>query len=84
MQRGKYSSCDPSVPTTARRMAQWAGIIELRDDYSYAVAGHPKHTFLFIMSWEPVMSDTLYDTIVRRCNSKGYNVAKLKKARTGR
>ena len=54
-------------------------IIELREDYSYTVVGHPKHKFLFIMAREPEMSESLYDAIVRRCNAKGYNTAKLKR-----
>lgn len=52
-------------------------IIELADDYSYVVVGHPDHKFLFIMSRKPSMDKKLYDEIVARCKAKGYAVEKL-------
>ncbi|TCC92107.1 hypothetical protein EZ428_10270 [Pedobacter frigiditerrae] len=52
-------------------------IIELADDYSYVVVGHPEHKFLFIMSRIKKMPKKTYDEIVARCKAKGYNVTKL-------
>lgn len=52
-------------------------IIELADDYSYVVVGHPDHKFLFIMSRNQTMSKKTHDEIVARCKAKGYDVAKL-------
>ena len=52
-------------------------IIELADDYSYVVVGHPEHKFLFIMSRSPKMPKNIYDDIVARCKAKGYEVSKL-------
>jgi len=52
-------------------------IIELADDYSYVVVGHPDHKFLFIMSRTPGLPKKTYDDIVARCRLKGYQVAKL-------
>jgi apolipoprotein D and lipocalin family protein len=52
-------------------------IIELGEDYSYVVVGHPDHKFLFIMSRKPSMDKKLYDEIVARCKAKGYAVEKL-------
>lgn len=52
-------------------------IIELADDYSYVVVGHPDHKFLFIMSRNQRMPKQTYDEIVARCKAKGYEVAKL-------
>ncbi|HKG06508.1 MAG TPA: lipocalin family protein [Pedobacter sp.] len=52
-------------------------IIELADDYSYVVVGHPDHKFLFIMSRSPKMNKKTFDGIVERCQSKGYDVSKL-------
>jgi apolipoprotein D and lipocalin family protein len=54
-------------------------IIELCDDYSYVVIGHPKHKFLFIMSRTPVMRDDKYESIAARCGNKGYDISKLRK-----
>ena len=52
-------------------------IIELAEDYSYVVVGHPDHKFLFIMSRNQTMPNKTHDEIVARCKAKGYEVAKL-------
>lgn len=52
-------------------------IIELADDYSYVVVGHPEHKFLFIMSRSPKMAKKTYEDILERCRAKGYEVNKL-------
>lgn len=52
-------------------------VIELANDYSYVVVGHPEHKFLFIMSRSPRMSKKTYEEIVERCRAKGYDVSKL-------
>lgn len=52
-------------------------IIELADDYSYVVVGHPDRKFLFIMSRSKKMPKQTYDEIVTRCKAKGYDVTKL-------
>lgn len=52
-------------------------IIELADDYSYVVVGHPDHKFLFIMSRNKSIPKKSYEEIVAHCKSKGYDVSKL-------
>jgi apolipoprotein D and lipocalin family protein len=52
-------------------------IIELAEDYSYVVVGHPEHKFLFIMSRKPILDPELLDGIVYRCKQKGYDTSKL-------
>lgn len=52
-------------------------VIELANDYSYVVVGHPDHKFLFIMSRSPKMPKKTYEEIVERCRAKGYEVSKL-------
>ncbi|PWS28376.1 hypothetical protein DHW03_00520 [Pedobacter yonginense] len=52
-------------------------IIELADDYSYVVVGHPDHKFLFIMSRSHSLPKKTHDEIVARCKAKGYEVSKL-------
>jgi apolipoprotein D and lipocalin family protein len=54
-------------------------IIELCDDYSYVVVGHPKNKFLYIMGRTPEMRTEKYEGIVARCRAKGYEVSRLKK-----
>jgi len=53
-------------------------VIDLADDYSWVVVGHPDHKFLFIMSRKPSMDKNLYRQIVERCKEMGYPVEKLK------
>lgn len=52
-------------------------VIELAQDYSYAVVGHPKHKYLFIMSRKPFLPKELLEEIIERCASKGYDTSKL-------
>jgi apolipoprotein D and lipocalin family protein len=52
-------------------------IIDIADDYSYAVVGHPDYKFLFIMSRKPSMPADEYNKIVAKCKAMGYPVEKL-------
>lgn len=52
-------------------------VIELADDYSYVVVGHPKQKYLFIMSRLPEMDQQLLDDIIDRCEQKGYDTGQL-------
>lgn len=57
--------------------AYW--IIELDEDYQWAVVGHPDRTYYWILSRTPQMDPGLYDEIIRRAAAKGYDVSKIKK-----
>lgn len=52
-------------------------IIDLADDYSYAVVGHPNRKYLWILSRKRNMDKSLYDEIVARTAAKGFDVSKL-------
>ncbi len=53
-------------------------IIELGKHYEYAVVGHPKRTYLWILCRNRHMDDDVYRSILERLeNEKGYNVSKL-------
>jgi len=52
-------------------------VIELADDYSYVVVGHPDKKYLFIMAREPKMEAELLVDIIERCREKGYEVSDL-------
>ena len=54
-------------------------IIELADDYSYAVVGHPNKKYLWILSRTPFMNETIYRQITERIKEKGFDITKLKK-----
>lgn len=52
-------------------------IIDLADDYSYAVVGHPNRKYLWILSRTPMIREDLYDQITARIAQKGFDVNKL-------
>ncbi len=52
-------------------------IIDLADDYSYAVVGHPNRKYLWILSRTPKMTDDVYRGIVGRLKENGYDLDKL-------
>ncbi len=53
-------------------------IIDLADDYSYAVIGHPKRKYLWILSRTPTMDDAIYQQIISRIKEKGFDISKIK------
>ena len=52
-------------------------IIDLSDDYSYAVVGHPGRDYLWILARSPTMADATYQDIVTRLQSVGYETSRL-------
>ena len=53
-------------------------IIDLADDYSYAVVSHPNKKYLWILSRTPRMDDSIYQQIISRLKTKGFDLSKLK------
>jgi apolipoprotein D and lipocalin family protein len=53
-------------------------IIDLADDYSYAVIGHPNKKYLWILSRTPQMDETLYQQIIARIKENGFDISKIK------
>jgi apolipoprotein D and lipocalin family protein len=53
-------------------------IIDLADDYSYAVVGHPNKKYLWILSRTSTMNDTTYQQIISRIKEKGFDISKIK------
>jgi apolipoprotein D and lipocalin family protein len=54
-------------------------IIDLAEDYSYAVVGAPNRKYLWILCRKPVMDEKLYNDIVKRAAEKGFDISKLVK-----
>jgi apolipoprotein D and lipocalin family protein len=52
-------------------------IIDLADDYSYAVVSHPNRKYLWILSRTPVMDPVVYAGIIERLKAKGLDTEKL-------
>lgn len=53
-------------------------IIDLADDYSYAVVGHPDRKYLWILSRKPTMEQSTYAQIISSVKEKGFDVSKIK------
>lgn len=54
-------------------------IIDLADDYSYAVVGHPNRESLWILCRKPQMDESIYNAIIARAKTIGFDVSKLQK-----
>ena len=57
--------------------AYW--IIELDEDYQWAVVGHPDRTYYWILSRTPQMDAALYDELIRRAAAKGYDAPRSRR-----
>ena len=53
-------------------------IIDLANDYSYAVVSHPNKKYLWILSRTPKMDNSVYQEILDRLKAKGFDLSKLK------
>ena len=54
-------------------------IIDLADDYTYSVVGHPGRDYLWILSRTPTMSEATYQVLVARLKAQGYETARLQR-----
>jgi len=52
-------------------------IIDLAQDYSYAVVGHPGRDYLWILSRTPTMGDDTYQRILARLRAQRYETSRL-------
>ena len=52
-------------------------VIDLADDYAYAVVGHPSRDYLWILSRSPVMGEATYEGIIKRLQAQGYETSRL-------
>jgi apolipoprotein D and lipocalin family protein len=52
-------------------------IIDLADDYTYAVVGHPNKKYLWILCRTPKMDGLIYQQILSRLKEKGFDLSKL-------
>ncbi len=57
--------------------AYW--VIELDDDYQWAVVGHPSRKYLWILSRSPQMDEALYARLLESIADKGYDLAGIVK-----
>jgi len=52
-------------------------IIDLADDYRYAVVSHPNRKYLWILSRTPTMDTVTYEKIISRLKAAGFDLSKL-------
>lgn len=52
-------------------------IIDLGENYEYAVVGHPDRTYLWILSRTPEMDEQLYNNIIEKLKLQSYDTSKL-------
>ena len=54
-------------------------IIGLAEDYSWAIVGHPRRTYLWVLSRESYMPSDTYSSICRIIKQQGYDLKNLQK-----
>jgi apolipoprotein D and lipocalin family protein len=52
-------------------------VIDLADDYSYAVVGHPSRDYLWILARKPTLAEATFQGIVERLKLHGYETSRL-------
>jgi len=79
---GKAKIPDPDVPSKLKVSFFWFFygdyfVLELDEDYQWAVIGSSSDNYLWILSRVPQMEDSLYDDLLNRLTTRGYDVDKL-------
>lgn len=52
-------------------------IIDLADNYSYAVVSHPNRKYLWILSRSPKMNNETYQKILSNLKNKGFDLSRI-------
>jgi apolipoprotein D and lipocalin family protein len=52
-------------------------VINLADDYSFAVVGHPSRDYLWILARAPSLPDSTYQNILAKLQAQGYESSRL-------
>jgi apolipoprotein D and lipocalin family protein len=80
--KGKAKVVDPETNAKLKVTFFWPfsgdyWILELDQDYTYAVVGEPKRKYLWILSRSPEMDRELYAEILERIQAQGYDTTRL-------
>lgn len=61
-------------------------VIDLAEDYSYTVIGHPSRSLVWIMARKPELPEKVYQEILLRLQAQGYDISRIEKVpqRTGK
>ena len=52
-------------------------IIDLGENYEYALVGHPPRKYLWVLSRTPEMEEGVYPRILESLEKQGYNTGRL-------
>ena len=52
-------------------------ILDLAEDYGYAVVGSPDRKYLWVLSREPTMDEALYERLMERAAAQGFDVERI-------
>jgi lipocalin len=79
---GKAKIPDPKVPAKLKVSFFWFFygdyyVMELDDNYQWALVGSSADTYLWILSRTPQIDDSLYRDLLERLTKRGYDVDKL-------
>jgi apolipoprotein D and lipocalin family protein len=75
---------DPAVPGKLKVQFFWPfsghyWVLEVADDYSWALVGHPEKTSCWIFSRTPTIAPALYESLLGKLRARGYDTTKLLK-----
>jgi len=54
-------------------------VLEVGDDYEYALIGHPSRTMLWVLSRTPDLDSARYDHALSTATGRGFDISQLKK-----
>jgi apolipoprotein D and lipocalin family protein len=82
--KGKAEVIDPTTNAKLKVWFFWPfrgnyWIIDLDENYQWAVVGEPTRKYLWILSRTPRMEEKVYQAIVSRLPEKGYDPTKLQR-----
>lgn len=80
--RGRARVCDENSPAKLKVTFFWPfyghyWVIDLADDYSWAVIGHPRRKYLWILARQAHLEKDLLEKILERIVDQGYNPERL-------
>jgi len=80
--QGLASVDDASVPAKLTlQIGSYAAsywVLEVGDDYEYAVIGHPSRTMLWVLSRTPELDATRYDHALSMAAGRGFDISQMK------
>jgi lipocalin len=82
--KGKARIVDPTTNAKLKVTFFWPfsgdyWVLEIGKDYEYAVVGDPSRRYLWILSRDPRMNESVYNGVLDRIKDKGFDISRLEK-----